>query len=324
MPVFDGADYLAAAIASVLQQTYTHFELIVVDDGSTDASADIVRGLPDSRISLIVLDHGGAGRARNAGIAKSRGRYIAFMDADDIALPDRLEVQLAYIQRTGVEICGGCAKEFGAASRVYWCPETHQTIVNDLLFRCALLVPAIVMRADIARENPFDERSMAEDYELWTRLALRYRMANVQQVLFKYRSHKKQRHVSGRHEFASEMRRIRTRYFQALFPEADSEEYAAFERAVENGAARNLVDLERTGHWLVRLADVRDKFFRDFLGRRWLHSCRLAAPLGHGAYRIYRQYAPQFGPVSAGRKLRLEMICALRLGPRRASVSPAV
>src|SRR5664280_1259769 len=108
MTVFNTASYLAETIESLLRQTFADFEFIIVDDGSTDGSVDLIRrhATLDSRIRPLFGGHRGQGAAANAGIALARGHFIARMDSDDIALPERLATQLAWMDRTGVEVCG--------------------------------------------------------------------------------------------------------------------------------------------------------------------------------------------------------------------------
>ena len=116
MPVFNGEKFLVEAIESILSQTFTDFELIIVDDGSTDGSADIIRAYAeqDSRIRFVQLaENMGEAGARNAGIAVASGKYIAAMDCDDISLPERLRMQVEFLESTspidgvgsGVQAC---------------------------------------------------------------------------------------------------------------------------------------------------------------------------------------------------------------------------
>src|SRR5580698_3447780 len=93
MPVWNGETYLAATLESVLTQTFTDFELIVVDDGSTDATLGILKSCPDPRLRVFQLEHGGIVKALNHGLAQARSEWIARQDADDISLPRRLERQ---------------------------------------------------------------------------------------------------------------------------------------------------------------------------------------------------------------------------------------
>jgi glycosyltransferase involved in cell wall biosynthesis len=97
VPVHNGKTFLAEALESVLRQTFAALELIVVDDGSVDESAAIVRALPDGRVRLVRQDHRGAGAARNRGVEESRGRYLGFLDADDVWMPDKLARQVAVL-----------------------------------------------------------------------------------------------------------------------------------------------------------------------------------------------------------------------------------
>ena len=101
MPVYNGEKYLAEAIDSILAQTYADFELLIVDDGSTDCSAEIIRSYEprDSRISFKQLErNSGQGPALNAGLEMASGEYITNMDCDDISFPQRLEKQAAFLQ----------------------------------------------------------------------------------------------------------------------------------------------------------------------------------------------------------------------------------
>ena len=178
MPVYDGERYLAEAIRSILNQTYRHFEFIVVDDGSTDGSAAIVRDFAarDARIRSFFLAHGGQACALNAGIAAAQGELIALMEQDDIALPERFTIQLDWMRRTGVDICGGCLKSFGDADTLWWFPETHKAIRHELLFGSGFHLGSALLRVEIAKSHPYDEQAVACDYEMWTRLAPHYRM----------------------------------------------------------------------------------------------------------------------------------------------------
>ena len=108
MPVYNREKYVGAAIESILAQTYTNFEFIIVDDGSTDHSVDIIQSYHDPRIRLIQLPQNlGVSQARNTGNALARGNYIAVMDSDDISLPSRFEKQLAFLSRhPDIGICG--------------------------------------------------------------------------------------------------------------------------------------------------------------------------------------------------------------------------
>jgi glycosyltransferase involved in cell wall biosynthesis len=297
MPVYNAEPYVADAINSILAQTYPHFEFIVIDDGSTDGSAAIVRDFAarDARIRPLFMAHGGIARTMNAGVAEAQGMFIAYIDNDDVALPERLAAQLAWMRRTGVDICGSYTKKFGDRGGFMWFPETHEAIRNELLFRCALLQPTVILRAAIAKAYPYNDQVHFADYELWTRLAPRYRLGNMPQILLKYRRHPQQTHVRDATAFREDLRKYREPYFYTLFPEASAEDYATVARIADQEPFSSIADLEQAGMWLLRLAQTPDRFLRERMARRWWTACLKSAHLGAGCHRLYRQVAPRFG-----------------------------
>lgn len=317
MPVHDRARYVAEAVNSILAQTYPHFELIIVDDGSTDESPEIVRALAarDPRIRALFSPHYSQGRARNAGIALARGEYIAHMDDDDVALPDRLAAQLDWMHLTGVDICGGCSQAFGDSHGLLWFPETHEAIRNELVFRCGFLQGTVLMRADIAKAHPYDEQASFEDYELWTRLAPLYRMGNLPRILLRERFHPQQIHKAKAVELCADWRKYCERYLCALFPQATPAERAIIARAAAGEPFTRLEELEEAGRWLARLSQTPDAFLRRRMADRWFAVCRRSAPLGLACHRLYRRLTPQFNITTGQGTFKLWLACGLRLKP---------
>jgi glycosyltransferase involved in cell wall biosynthesis len=199
MPVWNAEKYLAESIESILGQTFRDFELIVVDDGSTDRSVEIIRSYRDDRIILRENPHDYI-RSLNTGIALSRGKYIARMDADDIMLPNRLEVQFRYMEENPrTDVCGSWMEIFGIATGTATMPVRDEDIRPELLFGNCMCHPTIIMRRDsVARMPSFpdlyeEEFIYAEDCRLWTKLAMAgMRFANIPEVLVKYRRSKEQ------------------------------------------------------------------------------------------------------------------------------------
>lgn len=194
MSVYNGEQFLAKAIESILNQTFRDFEFIIVNDGSTDGSTAILEEYAqcDCRIRLISRENRGLIASLNEGIASARGEWIARMDADDISFPDRFEKQLAWLQRTGADICGGWVKLTGTwFHRVWRYYGSSDAIKIKLLFGSAFAHPAIMLRTGIAKTNPYSENAhYVEDYELWTRLAkLGVKMTNYPGVVLRYRIH---------------------------------------------------------------------------------------------------------------------------------------
>ena len=110
MPVYNGEQFLAEAIQSVLAQTYNHYELIIVDDGSTDGSSTLAKRFEGGVVRYLSQSNGGVSKAMNSGISAARGEYVAFLNQDDIWLPEKLDVQVAYLEShidVGAVYCQG-------------------------------------------------------------------------------------------------------------------------------------------------------------------------------------------------------------------------
>jgi glycosyltransferase involved in cell wall biosynthesis len=197
MPVYNSEAYLADSIGSILAQTFTDWELICIDDGSCDGSLEVLRRFEraDSRVSVITRSNTGVTRARNDGMAVAGGRYIAAMDSDDVALPERLRSQVDYME---------CHREcvgLGAAVRIVGpdlmpiCDEPkpldHETIDGLTLAGCgaAIRQPVAMFRAEAIRQigGYRDECFTHEETDLYLRLAEIGRLANLPDVLLLYR-----------------------------------------------------------------------------------------------------------------------------------------
>ena len=199
MPVYNGDRYLAESIASVLGQTYSDFEFIIVDDGSTDGSAAISQCFAgrDPRIRLLLLAQNvGKGTARNRGIALASGEYIAMLDCDDICLPDRLRRQVDFLNANPQIGLLGCTlwdrgSRSGAPHSLCGCPQEHALIAWNLFFGWSIAGPAIMVRRGllVAVEGYEEGREICDDMELLSRLIVCTRFANLPDILMLYRRH---------------------------------------------------------------------------------------------------------------------------------------
>jgi glycosyltransferase involved in cell wall biosynthesis len=178
IPTFDRAAWLGEAIASVLAQTYSHLELLVVDDGSHDATPEMVQAFGPA-LTYIRQAHAGVSAARNRGVAASRGALVAFLDSDDVWLPDKVAAQVALLQQQPqVHAC--YTDEIWIRHGVRVNPkQIHQKhsgwLFEPSLPRCLISPSSIMLRRTLWDHlGGFDERLPAcEDYDLWLRLALR-------------------------------------------------------------------------------------------------------------------------------------------------------
>ena len=230
MSVYNGEKYLAEAIESVLSQTLSSLELLVVDDCSTDGSAAIVREYAnrDERIRLLQHDRNqGSASARNSGIAASRGEFIAEMDCDDISLPQRLEKQVEYLQShpnigvvgANLQLASSDMIEFQA----YEFPQQHAFIVLYWIFGDTTIAgPAFTARRDILMSVGGYEESLKVTYDkdLFSRLYWKTRFANLPDVLYLYRQHEEQQSATQNEEQKIVSRAIRQRWLNQLWGEA--------------------------------------------------------------------------------------------------------
>jgi glycosyltransferase involved in cell wall biosynthesis len=190
MPVRDGERFLVEAAESVLGQTLSDLELIIVDDGSIDGTPGLLTKLArrDARVRVVTQAPGGLAAALNAGCALAAAPYIARMDADDVALLDRLERQVAYVNgHPEVALLGG---------GIVLVDETGQEIdrergrpAPDLLARNELVHATVVMRTEAFRALGGYRLDQSEDYDLWLRLDERYGVAALEDPVIRYRLH---------------------------------------------------------------------------------------------------------------------------------------
>lgn len=193
MPVYNGEKHLQEAVDSVLQQTFSEFELIIIDDGSTDGSVKIIQQLSDPRIRVLRNDSNkGISYTRNRGLEEARGEFLAWMDCDDLISPDRFEKQLAYLKRHPlVGICGSWLTRFDEnKSEVSKSPTDHAAIKALLLFKPALWNATAMYRLDRIKKAglSFDTRlTVAEDYDFYWEACRKLPVANIPESLYFYR-----------------------------------------------------------------------------------------------------------------------------------------
>jgi glycosyltransferase involved in cell wall biosynthesis len=195
IPVRNALPFLDEAVTSILTQSFTDFELIVVDDGSTDGSLARVRTFADPRIRIHSQPAIGIASALNAGIALAKAPLIARMDADDVALPDRLHRQVLLLrERPDIAAVGSGYRvidRHGRPLRVIIPPADPDAIRQTLLESNCMAHPTVVMRRDtVVRAGGYrDAFPFCEDYDLWMRLSENSLLANIPEPLLLYREH---------------------------------------------------------------------------------------------------------------------------------------
>jgi len=195
MPVYNSQIFVKEAIESILNQTYKEIELIIINDGSTDKSDLIIKEFNDPRIRYVNNSiNKGIVSSINEGLLLSKGKYIARMDADDIALPTRLAKQVNFLEtHADVKLCGTTAmainkdgKQIVKLNR----PVKHNEIKAFNLFRNAFIHPTIMANANLIRQIAFTEDyKYAEDYFTFSQFTMNYKVANLKEPLLLYRLH---------------------------------------------------------------------------------------------------------------------------------------
>ena len=194
MPTYNAEKYLQEAINSILEQTFADFELLIVDDNSQDNTKKIISLYEDKRIKLIEGPCKGIAAALNKGIEVSKGEYIARMDADDISLPERLEIQLDFLmQNPNISLCSTPIRFFTSEEELHieGIGLTPEEVKIKLLFKTPIFHPTVMFRKrDFVQHQLYYNTNWkaAEDYELWSRVVRELNAAVLDKYLLKYRT----------------------------------------------------------------------------------------------------------------------------------------
>ena len=265
MPACNAGRFLEEALASILRQTEGDFECLILDDGSTDDTYAVASAMADPRVRVFRNSATlGASASRNILLDAARGEFLALMDADDISLPDRFALQVAYLrEHPEVWVCNGYLvqmREDGSpADRpVFTYPLEHETITSTLLFGCPVAHPFVMFRGGPWQAHGIrylPEMSNAEDLELWHRLHLRHpecRFGCVDAVVGRYRVHKNSLSASPEKQRPME-NRARLQTFLALGFSPDDPGIATHALLMAKTPARSAEDLAAVFDWAVRL-----------------------------------------------------------------------
>lgn len=261
MPVYNGESYLHEAITSILSQSFTDFEFIVIDDGSDDRSWEIIQSFKDPRIRL---ERNGTNMGLiatlNKGIKLAKGDYIARMDCDDVSLPERLAKQVRYMEEhPEIGVLGTWVEFIDESGKIRgdWCMPTHPSLVGwSLIFGNCLAHPAVIMRSKMVERLGYyqPEALHVEDYDLWTRASFFTRIANLSEILLKYRIW--QRSVSLQHtqtQQENDLRVMRAMIKRLLGSEISTKSLLCLRRTASGSALASLKEIEEAASLIQRL-----------------------------------------------------------------------
>jgi glycosyltransferase involved in cell wall biosynthesis len=255
MAAFNEEAYIGAAIQSILDQTYTNFEFIIINDGSTDSTEIIIQSFQDPRIKYIknevnlkLID------SLNLGLLKGNGKYIARMDADDISLTSRLEKQVKFMEENpDVGISGAQLNVFGNETGPMNFPEDHEDIRLHLLITSAFGNNVVVFRRDVLERHGlyFPKGYLhAEDYKCWTLWVEVCKTHNLSEALVNYRAHSGSVSTKNRNIQRETRNRIRQEYVQSLF-NLNTDTAMAFTGRLNGGrcrAIRHIMAINKSMH----------------------------------------------------------------------------
>lgn len=194
-PAYNAATTLKACVESIRRQTLTNWEHIIIDDGSTDGTLELVQSIAekDPRVQVIRQSNAGQATARNVGISMTRGKFVALLDADDVALPQRLELQVAFLNaQPDIDVLGGAiinVTNTGAHLGVGRLPADHHKLVADIYRRCPFYTSTVMAKPSFFHALGGFNQSLrrAQDYDLWLRGYQHFRYHNLQEPLVYYR-----------------------------------------------------------------------------------------------------------------------------------------
>lgn len=258
MPVYNTAPYLREAMDSMLSQTFTDFELIVLNDCSPDNAEEILDTYADPRIVRYSGEGNvGLGNVLNVGISMARGKYIARMDSDDISLPNRLQVQVDYLEtHPEIDLVSVGMQLFGAKEEVWIRELNPEKVKINALFHSPILHASSVWCKDSFEKQGLrfrQEMVPAEDYDLWARALVKgLKLVNLPDVLYKYRMHSSQATLQT-DMTSAKSREVQQEYLRLALPSLSEKNREAFPQKL----------------WPVFCANFKDGFFdRKLLAKR--------------------------------------------------------
>jgi glycosyltransferase involved in cell wall biosynthesis len=300
IPVYNRAHYIKTAIDSILPQSFSDFELIAVDDGSSDASRDVVRSYADPRVRLECNPHNlGIPATRNRCLALARGEYTAILDSDDCAYPHRLARQVAFLERhPDHAVVGGWAAWMDDAGRslgkIKRRPIDSDAAAATTIFKSPLQNSAVLGRTAILRRYGYrEDYDLSSDFELWVRLSRNHKVSNLPEAVVRYRAHTGRTTQHYAERVVDRQRAIYRDQLDGLevdYNEIDLERHRLLPRLEKYQLAPDAEFLDWAEHWLVRLLGANrlrrcypSAAFSRMLGWAWCMACYSAARHGRAA-----------------------------------------
>jgi len=316
LPVYNSASYVAESIESILSQTWRDFELIILNDGSQDESASIIKKFNDPRVRYFEHENRGLAATLNRGIEISIGKYLARQDADDISKPERLAKQVKYLEtHPACGLIGTWADiwtESEPSNRALNHPAENEVLKLELLFDNPFVHSSVMMRKECLMElggyTVDSSRQPPEDYELWSRFARRYELANIPEPLVIYREVACSLSRSADNQFWERIVKISQENLMSVLGKEYNQTlimgaaclFHGFNSPLSKPRGKDLINL---------LLDIEQVFEVHYPGSRRLIRPRLKRLFHLMLHRIYAQY---MGTTLAKYLVQLRSLCLFR------------
>ena len=313
IPVYNAEPYIKDAVASILNQTYRNLELIIINDGSTDKTLEVIASIQDNRI-ILVKNRINRGQiyTRNLGLKMAKGAYIGMFDADDIAYPDKYEAQIASLEKNkDIGMVGSWARFIdadGTRTGGGWKLRARpEMIPSIMLFKNYFLQSAVVYRKECIHNFSFKEGyDIGEDYVIWLEILEKYKAWNLQKYLVDYRIHPESV-TNSRPELQLEKEKeIFKQQLAKLGIEATEDELNLHLLIKGKNPAIDRKIVKEIERWLLKIREQNDKSMRydkKMLSRtifnRWLKACKNYGLHMHmfyflGTSKLLRQYIKSY------------------------------
>lgn len=301
MPVYNSEKYICQAIQSVLDQSFSNFELIIINDRSTDRSLEIIKSFVDRRIVLINNDKKGTiVESRNQGVRLSRGEFIAFLDSDDITHPDRLKAEVVFLEKNpDAGIVGASVRiidKDGKETGVKWRENiSSEKIPIRLLFGNCFSQSSVMLRKKAIPDEGY-RPGFAEDYDLWVRMLRTWKGFHLPKLLLKYRIHVENTSTRKRALQQESVNQIIQTQLENLGINTEPEDLiihrANYGFAGTDEETKKFI--EKRELWLLKLAEANQKsgryttkLFNEVLAERFLTTLQTNARLGLYAWKKF-------------------------------------
>ncbi len=293
MPVYNREKYINISIKSILSQTFKDFEFIIVNDGSTDKTEEIIKNFDDKRIVLLNnKQNKGIVYSRNKGLASARGKYIGMFDSDDIAYPNKFEEQIKFIEENPeFGMVGSWVRhidENGKIMKSKWkLNAKHKFIPAIMLFRNYFVQSTVVIRREAIPIGAYTKGyDVVEDSKMWFEVSLKYKVANIQKYLLYYRIHSNNISEPENKKPDNDLQKLFKYIFSELDIEMTDEDFRIHYLIKNKDKIKKINDLKLIECWLlkilkqnIKLKKYNKRILQKIVFNRWIKACYKARQL---------------------------------------------